>query len=200
MDLSRLSWVVISIGLAIEFLIGIAGFAVAWMLNKENLLETLKLGLRAEMVALGAVLGLAAGLLIWLSVRAVKAFQRSRSMRVLEVLYGATWLQAFLLCAVAAFAEELLFRGALQPDLGVWATALLFGLLHAYGKLYIVVAVLAGIVLGFLYQLSGSLPAAIAAHAVYNLTIMLLIKTKLFPLHYNGADRHLNNELETGVT
>jgi membrane protease YdiL (CAAX protease family) len=178
----RLSWAVIAIGLAIELAIGVAGVAVGWMLNKENLLETLAKGLVPTTVGLGALAGLAAGLLICLAVRMVKAFQRSRSMRVLEVLQSATWLQAILLCAVAACAEEILFRGALQPDLGIWATAVLFGLLHAYGKLYIVVAILAGIGLGFLYQLSGSLPAAIAAHGLYNLTIMALVKTKGFPI------------------
>ncbi|HUX06856.1 MAG TPA: CPBP family intramembrane glutamic endopeptidase [Acidobacteriota bacterium] len=198
MELPRLSWMVITIGLAIELLIGVAGFAVAWMLNKENLFETLSFGLRADVVALGAALGLAAGLLIWLSVKTIRAFQRSRSMRVLEVLFGATWLQAFLLCAVAACAEEILFRGALQPDLGIWATALLFGLLHAYGKLYIVVAILAGIGLGFLYQLSGSLPAAIAAHAIYNLTILILIKTRLFPIAYEKRS-NIGGESETAA-
>jgi membrane protease YdiL (CAAX protease family) len=190
----RLSWAVIWTGSAIELAIGVAGFAVGWMLNKENLLETLALGLSPEKVGLGALLGLAAALILSFAVRMIKFLQRSRSMRVLEVLRSATWLQAILLCALAACAEEILFRGALQPDLGIWATAVLFGLLHAYGKLYVAVAMLAGVGLGFLYQLTGSLPAAIAAHGLYNLTIMVIVKTKGFPI-----SRQQNTEQASSV-
>lgn len=178
----RLAWAVIAIGLLLELAIGVAGIAVAWMLNKENLLNTFLRGAAADKIAIGAGLGLAAALLIWIAVRMVRAFQRSRSMRILVVLSRATWLQAALLCVVAAVAEEFLFRGALQPDIGIWATAVLFGLLHAYGKLYVAVAMLAGVGLGFLYQTTGSLAAAVAAHASYNLAVAALIKLGLFPL------------------
>jgi len=178
----RITWAVIAIGLLLELAIGVAGIAVAWMLNKENLLNTFLRGAAADKIAIGAGFGLAAALLIWIAVRMVRAFQRSRSMRILVVLSRATWLQAALLCVVAAVAEEFLFRGALQPDIGIWATAVLFGLLHAYGKLYVAVAMLAGVGLGFLYQTTGSLAAAVAAHACYNLAVAALIKLGLFPL------------------
>ena len=181
-DRARLAWGVIAFGLLLELAIGVAGIAVGWMLNKENLLETLLSGASWHWIGLGAGLGLAVAVVLCLVIRLVKPLQRSRSMRILRVLQSANWLQVLLLCVVAGFAEEIFFRGALQPDIGIYATALLFGLLHAYGKLYVFLAMLAGVGLGFTYELTGSLAAAVAAHTVYNLAIAVQVKLRAFPI------------------
>ena len=181
-DRARLAWGVVAFGLLLEVAIGVAGIAVGWMLNKENLLETLLSGADVLWIGLGAGLGLGVAIVLWLTIRLVKPLQRSRSMRILRVLQNANWMQVVLLCLVAAFAEEIFFRGALQPDIGIFATALLFGLLHAYGKLYVFLAMLAGVGLGYTYMWTGSLAAAVAAHAVYNLAIALLVKLGVFPI------------------
>ena len=184
----RLSWITAGVGLALELLIGLGGWAVGWMLLRDelgrniNLLVEFFAVLEIIPVLWSAAAGAAVAVVLWLMVRFVKPLQRSRSLRVLSILSRATWLQLVLLCLVAGVAEEMLFRGALQPRVGIWPAAVLFGLLHAYGRLYVVVAILAGVGLGYLYDFTGSLAAVAVAHAVYNLTISVLVKLGLFPM------------------
>lgn len=82
-------------------------------------------------------------------------------------LFGAVWL-----ALLSSVAEELLFRGALQPFLGIWVTSALFGLLHldAEGGVcaWTVWAVLAGVILGAVVSVTGSLWPAIVIHFVVN--------------------------------
>ena len=88
--------------------------------------------------------------------------------------------------AFVAPAEELLFRGLVQGLLrenygvvpGVVCAAIAFGLVH-YPALsgggspgaYVLVAVLAGLVLGGLYEYTGNLLVPIAVHGAWNATV-----------------------------
>jgi membrane protease YdiL (CAAX protease family) len=74
-----------------------------------------------------------------------------------------------VISTMAALGEELLFRGALQPLIGLLPMAMLFGLLHATSLAHIVLASLLGLWLGWLYQWSGSLWPPITAHLVLDL-------------------------------
>ncbi|NNL87164.1 MAG: CPBP family intramembrane metalloprotease [Myxococcales bacterium] len=80
--------------------------------------------------------------------------------------------EAWWLALVSGVAEEALFRGALQPQLGLLLTALLFGGAHFVPRrpfaIWAAFAVLAGVLFGLLYQATGSLMAPIAAHVVVN--------------------------------
>jgi membrane protease YdiL (CAAX protease family) len=76
---------------------------------------------------------------------------------------------------LAAVPEEILFRGALQPELGLLVVALIFGGLHALTWLYFVYATLAGLVLGTLFLLSGTLWMPIGAHFAIDLVMFLLL-------------------------
>ena len=85
-----------------------------------------------------------------------------------------------LLAALAGFAEEVLFRGVLQIGLGrvlpeevalVVASAA-FGLAHFITPAYALFAGLAGLYLGGLFLLQGSLAAPIVAHAVYDVVAL----------------------------
>lgn len=81
-----------------------------------------------------------------------------------------------LLAALAGFAEEILFRGVLQagltrllPESGALLIAgAAFGLAHFITPAYAVLAGLAGLYLGGLFLLQGSLTAPIVAHVVYD--------------------------------
>jgi membrane protease YdiL (CAAX protease family) len=190
----RLSWAAAWVGLVLELLIGLGGWAVGWMLLRDELGGNVNLVVeffgKAEVVSTlaGGALGIAAALLLRLMIRLIPPLQKSRSLRVLSIIDKATWLQIFLLCLVAGVAEEMLFRGALQQKIGIWPAAVLFGLLHAYGRLYVAVAIFAGAGLGYLYLYTGSLAAVAAAHALYNLAISVLVKVGLFPLHEDKHD------------
>jgi membrane protease YdiL (CAAX protease family) len=194
LDDNRLSWAAAWVGLVLELLIGLGGWAVGWMLLRDELGGNVNLVLeffsKAEAASslLGASLGMAAALVLCLIIRLIPPLQRSRSLRVLSIIDKATWLQIILLCLVAGVAEEMLFRGALQPKIGIWPAAVLFGLLHAYGRLYVAVAIFAGAGLGYLYDCTGSLAAVAAAHALYNLAISVLVKVGIFPLYEDKHD------------
>lgn len=77
-----------------------------------------------------------------------------------------------LLAALTAASEEILFRGALLQEFGIWPQAILFGLLHPAtrkGWSYPVFAFFAALGFAWLAQFTGTLWAPIAAHFTINL-------------------------------
>lgn len=81
----------------------------------------------------------------------------------------------FLLAAAAAAGEEILFRGALQPVLGLWATSLLFAMAHIqYGLTPVTILVFGiGLVLGLVRRRTNT-SVAIFVHFGYNFILGLL--------------------------
>lgn len=77
-----------------------------------------------------------------------------------------------LLALLSSLGEELLFRGLLQPRIGVLAQALLFGLMHQLpGKsrwVWMSWAAAVGLGLGVIFQFTGSLLGPLLAHAMVN--------------------------------
>ncbi len=76
---------------------------------------------------------------------------------------------------LAAIPEEMLFRGALQTSLGLLAAALIFGALHALTRLYFLYATAAGLLLGVLFLVGGSLWLPIGAHFAIDLVMFMLM-------------------------
>jgi uncharacterized protein len=85
----------------------------------------------------------------------------------------------------AGIGEELLFRGALQPIIGMWWSSLIFMLIHSWtGELstmnwkklvYIATTFVASIVLSYTYIYFG-LIAAIVAHICIDMVAMLVMR------------------------
>ncbi len=78
-------------------------------------------------------------------------------------------LIAVIIAFSAGIGEEILFRGALQPRLGIWFTAFLFALAHtqyglSYGALGIFVI---GVILGYQRRYMNT-TSAIITHGAYN--------------------------------
>jgi len=89
---------------------------------------------------------------------------------------------------VAVLAEELLFRGLLQPRLigwlgpwpGITCTALLFGAAHIpFSLQFAAVAAVAGIGYGLAFHVTGRLSVAIALHGLVNLLHFTLLSYPL---------------------
>jgi len=80
--------------------------------------------------------------------------------------------QALTAAVLAGVAEELLFRGVLQPLAGLWVASALFGAVHlgpGWRSLpWAAMAFAAGVVLGGLFEWTGHLVAPAAAHATVN--------------------------------
>lgn len=96
------------------------------------------------------------------------------------------WLAVNLL--VTVLAEELVFRGLLQPALvsrlgarnGILLTAALFGAVHLpFSPLFAVLAGLAGLGYGLAFHYSGRLSVAVALHLSVNLCHLLLLSYPL---------------------
>lgn len=88
------------------------------------------------------------------------------------ILGHATLAEIASLSVLPGLGEELLFRGTIQPEIGLIGASLVFGILHSgfsrellpYGAWATVV----GAVLGGLYLATGSLWSCIVAHALVN--------------------------------
>jgi membrane protease YdiL (CAAX protease family) len=128
----------------------------------------------------GAVIGIVVGAVCLVVVMSVPALRTLRAL-AREGFEGIEprLLDLFVIAAVAGFSEELLFRGVLQPVLGVWVVSVLFALMHGvalrrgWGNAVFAAFLFAGSVgLGFLYERWG-LGAAMVAHAAYDLTVLL---------------------------
>ena len=96
-------------------------------------------------------------------------------------------LELVLICALAGWGEEMLFRGVLQeafsrwfgPWIGVAVASLLFGFAHPITLLYTLWASLIGLYLGWLSMATGNLLVVIVAHALYDLVaISFLVRAR----------------------
>jgi len=148
--------------------IGLAG--AVWLLARGGRYAP-QLGLGWQLLA-GAAAGVALLVLAWLLHRILPSFRyASRLMEdALRTLDLPAW-SGPLLAAATAGGEELFFRGALLPVVGVIGQALLFGVFHPVpprGWAYPAFAALAGLAFGWLTVASGSLLPAVTAHFLIN--------------------------------
>lgn len=81
-------------------------------------------------------------------------------------------LHCCVLAVTSGVAEEALFRGVLQPRVGLVAASLIFGLVHFVPRreylVWTVMTIAAGFMLGFLFEATGNLIAPTMAHIVVN--------------------------------
>jgi len=79
---------------------------------------------------------------------------------------------ALLLALASGLAEEMFFRGALQPRVGLGVASVLFGAMHFVPRReflpWTAFAVACGLLFGALFDWTGSLAAPVAAHVVVN--------------------------------
>jgi membrane protease YdiL (CAAX protease family) len=79
---------------------------------------------------------------------------------------------ALLLAVASGLAEEMFFRGALQPRVGWVAASLLFGVVHFVPRReflpWTVFAIVMGFALGAVFERTGNLVAPVMAHMTVN--------------------------------
>ena len=84
-----------------------------------------------------------------------------------------------LVGAIAGLGEEWLFRGVLQPVMGVIVASIAFGLAHVGGRNMLAFGLWAsgmGFVLGGLAILTGGLTAPMVAHGVYDMLALAYLR------------------------
>lgn len=89
-----------------------------------------------------------------------------------EVLGPLDTASIAVLALASGVGEEVFFRGALQPSIGLVATSLIFGLVHVGPDRRFLAwtawAVLMGFVLGAIHEATGSLWGSVLAHVAIN--------------------------------
>ncbi|MEQ1877002.1 MAG: CPBP family intramembrane glutamic endopeptidase [Bdellovibrionia bacterium] len=117
------------------------------------------------------------------------AIKRSPMRRIFEMfsrsevgnfIRTTSWPLFLVVSITAGIAEELLFRGILQPYSGNLLGSVVFGILHALTPGYFVIATAMSLYLGWIYEWCGGflfVPAAI--HALYDFVALLLYKRRL---------------------
>jgi membrane protease YdiL (CAAX protease family) len=102
-----------------------------------------------------------------------------------HVLGRLDWRRCLLLAALSGVAEETLFRGMLQPRIGLVAASLLFGLVHFVPRRellpWTLMSIAAGFLLGWLFDATGNLIAPVVAHAGINAVNLRFIAQRYAP-------------------
>ena len=153
---------------------GIIAFLIAAGRGNPDLY---RLGGSPEAWQLGAgpLVGAALGLVVvGLTRIATKHFQWARELHTSfrDLLGPLTNREIVILALASSVGEELLFRGALLPWLGVWVQAIVFAALHiGPGRRFLpwtASALVLGVAFGWIAEWSGNLGGPIAAHFAIN--------------------------------
>jgi membrane protease YdiL (CAAX protease family) len=143
----------------------------------------------AGLLLLSPLLGLLiGGAMVVLTRVTVARYEWARSLhRDFRALLGPlTGREILILAAASSIGEELLFRGALQPWIGIWPQAVLFALLHIGPARrflpWTCSALLLGVGFGYLSQVTGDLGGPIVAHFTINFLNLHFISRVDFPL------------------
>jgi hypothetical protein len=138
---------------------------------------------------LSLLIGLAIGLFVVALTRLVTrryGWARSLHRDFRELLGPLAMRDIIILAGASSIGEELLFRGALLPWIGVWPQALIFALLHVGpGRRFLpwtVSALVLGVALGYVAAATDNLGAPIVAHFTINLmNLRYIVRVELEP-------------------
>lgn len=121
--------------------------------------------------ALGLVLGLGVAAATQWAAQRVTAL-REMSEGLGEILRPLSHRDVFAQALFSALAEEMFFRGFLQPGVGLHLSSLVFGLVHVPRdrrlRLWQPLGVVLGYVLGWMFLERGTLLAPVVAHFTIN--------------------------------
>ena len=165
------------------FELSLAYLAVGWLVRRDLRSSTDRLGIRwpgwkTWLIAVGflllAYVGSAVGSVL------TEIYQPDLADQITGVTDELTTdvqnpVGAVILGASAGIGEEALFRGAIQPRIGIVLTSVLFALVHSqYGLSYVIIGLfLVGVVLGIERKYFGT-TAAMITHAMFNVIAVLL--------------------------
>jgi membrane protease YdiL (CAAX protease family) len=157
--------------------------------SAQDELEGLHLGRDA---LIGLVVGLAVVLASRVMTRAT-GWGEAMARALGESLGRISVPDALLLAVASGLGEELFFRGALQPRVGLILATVLFGAVHFVPRRELLpwtgFAMAAGLVLGVLFDWTGSVVAPVVAHTVVNgINLPLLTREYGDPKRLPSAD------------
>ena len=144
----------------------------------------------ARFILLGSVIGIgmaALGYALFRLFKSVGLFSQMQDLiynYLMPLVADLRWPDLLLLAAVSGFCEEVFFRGVVQPQFGLVLTSLVFGFFHdpSFKHIsYSLVAFLYGLLLGWLYDYTGTLWVPIMAHIVHNFISLCILRFVMKP-------------------
>jgi hypothetical protein len=167
--------------------LALASAGIVWSTWRGDMSVWSAGGREDPQVLLGIVAGLLIGLgFVFASRFATHRFEWGRALHrdlraLLGPLHGA---EILVLAAASAFGEEIFFRGALLPAVGLWGSSAIFALLHVGPKArflpWTLSSFVAGAVFGQLFLWAGDLSGPVVAHFTVNaLNLRYLSRTDL---------------------
>ena len=154
--------------------LGVAAIGWGWWRGDRNLYEYGDRSL--VLLAAGPVVGLLFGLaMVFLSRLAVHSMEWARVLHreFHAVVHELTSREIFLLAVSSSIGEELFFRGAMLPAIGLWPSSVLFALMHVRAQWrflpWPIMSFIMGLAMGLMYMKLGNLGAPIVAHFTINL-------------------------------
>ncbi len=160
----------------------------------------------SEQAVLYGLLGTAPLFIFFLALQVVKIEAFQRITRILlqtlgPMLQKCNWADLMILAAIAGIAEEVLFRGVLQPWLenswgmnaGLVFSSIIFGMVHAVTPMYAILATLVSIYLGLSLDYAGerNLLTPVVIHATYDFLAFMFVR-RVYQSIQQGADNEEN--------
>src|SRR4051812_38001950 len=138
-------------------------------------------------IALGPFVGLVFGLaMVFLSRLAVRSTEWARVLHreFHAVVHELSSKEIFLLAISSSVGEELFFRGAMLPAIGLIPASALFALMHVRAQWrflpWTIMSFIMGLAMGLMFMKIGDLGAPIVAHFTINLlNLNYIAKTEL---------------------
>jgi len=152
----------------------------------------------ATLVSLGAGLAVAAAVIVATRVLVRRArWARDLHTGFRELLGPLSGAEIAVFALTSGIAEEMFFRGAMQPALGLWATSVIFGLMHV-GPIrkfwaWTLWAAVMGLVFGAIHEATGDLLGPVVAHILINYENLHFIE-RYDPHPREGGDRRTPSE------
>ena len=147
-----------------------------------------------QQVIVGIVFGFVSAKAGWQIVELPALFKTKKFFSDLIRPIGLSTFQIVLISLCAGFGEELFFRGALQPWLGIWITSFAFVMLHGYLNpfnlplsAYGFYMVLVIGVMGLLTEHMGIL-TAIIAHTIIDIYLLSKLSEASIPKENEKSD------------
>ena len=152
----------------------VALLSLAWLCIRNGMPATMDRVVGMH-VGRDAVLGLGVGLMLVGITRiasALSAHARRAEATLGEAIGPLSTTHCLVLALASGFAEELLFRGALQPVLGLLLTSIAFGAAHVPLRRELIIwpfiAAAVGLLLGWMTNETDALIAPILTHVTVN--------------------------------
>ena len=130
---------------------------------------------RDPAIITGILGGLAAGLLIVFASRmALYRFEWARWLHreLRHLLFPLTDLEILVLAGASSVGEEMFFRGAMLPSIGLFGSSAIFALLHIGPKArflpWTISSFVVGLLFGGMYLWTGDLTGPVVAHFLVN--------------------------------